>query len=95
MLARWKRITPEEREVNQIPDELPSQLERTVADFVEYYNFHRYHKTLGNVTPANFLQPFHNPDHTLGIQLAVVKQFLPYPSCLVKRNIFKGNGQES
>jgi len=44
------------REVNQVPYELPGQLERAIADFVEYYNFRRYHKVLGNVTPSDVLQ---------------------------------------
>ena len=39
------------REVNQLPYELPSQLERAIAGFVDYYNYRRYHKALGNVTP--------------------------------------------
>ena len=43
------------REVNQLPYELPSQLERAIAAFVDYYNFRRYHKALGDVTPADVL----------------------------------------
>jgi putative transposase len=43
------------REVNQLPYELPSQLEQAIADFVDYYNYRRYHKALVNVTPADVL----------------------------------------
>jgi len=43
------------KEVNQLPYELPSELERAIAAFVDYYNYRRYHKTLGDVTPADVL----------------------------------------
>jgi putative transposase len=43
------------REVNQLPYDLPSQLEQAIADFVDYYNYRRYHKALGNITPADVL----------------------------------------
>ncbi|MDD5703307.1 MAG: integrase core domain-containing protein [Dehalococcoidales bacterium] len=43
------------REVNQMPYELPSQLERAIADFVDYYNYRRYHNALDNVTPSDVL----------------------------------------
>jgi len=43
------------REVNQVPYELPGQVEMAIADFVDYYNYRRYHKALGNVMPADVL----------------------------------------
>ena len=43
------------REVNQVPYEFPGQLERAIADFVDYYNYRRYHKALGDVTPADVI----------------------------------------
>ena len=32
---------------------LPGDLERQIGSFVEYYNNHRYHESLNNVTPAD------------------------------------------
>jgi len=52
-LERYHRSI--KREVNQIPYEFPGQLERAIADFVDYYNYRRYHKALGNVAPADVL----------------------------------------
>ncbi len=52
-LERYHRSI--KREVNQVPYELPGQLEKAIADFVDYYNYRRYHKALGNVTPADVL----------------------------------------
>jgi len=43
------------REVNQILYEFPGQLEKAITNFVEYYNFRRYHKALGDVTPTDVL----------------------------------------
>ena len=41
--------------MNQVPYEMPSDLEEALAAFVKYYNYRRYHKALGNVTPADVL----------------------------------------
>ncbi len=43
------------REVNQVPYDVPGNLEVAISDFVRYYNYRRYHKALGNVTPADVL----------------------------------------
>ena len=44
------------RDVNQVPYEMPSDLEEALAAFVNYYNYRRYHKALGNVTPADMIE---------------------------------------
>jgi hypothetical protein len=41
--------------VNQVPYEVPSDLEEALAAFVNYYNYRRYHKALGNVTSTDVL----------------------------------------
>ena len=42
--------------MNQLPYELPSDLEAAIVAFVSYYNYRRYHKALGNVTPSDVLR---------------------------------------
>ena len=32
---------------------LPGALEQAIGDFVDHYNHHRYHESLGNLTPAD------------------------------------------
>ncbi len=44
------------RDVNQLPYELPSDLEAAIVAFVSYHNYRRYHKALGNVTPSDVLR---------------------------------------
>ena len=44
------------RDVNQLPYEMPSDLEAAIVAFVSYYNYRRHHKALGNVTPSDVLK---------------------------------------
>ena len=43
-------------DVNQLLHEMPSDLEAAIVAFVSYYNYRRYHKALGNVTPSDVLR---------------------------------------
>ena len=38
-------------EINQLPYDMPSDLEKAIATFINYYNYRRYHEGLGDVTP--------------------------------------------
>ena len=53
-LERYHRAL--KTEVNQVPYEVVQDLEGAIGAFVDFYNHRRYHKALGNVTPANVLQ---------------------------------------
>jgi putative transposase len=44
------------QQVNQLPYEMTADLEQAIAEFVDYYNYRRYHKALGNMTPDDVLQ---------------------------------------
>jgi transposase InsO family protein len=37
--------------INQLPYDMPIEMEKAIAAFIKYYNYHRYHEGLGNVTP--------------------------------------------
>ena len=45
-----------EQDVNQVPYEVPGDLEVVTLGFVDYYNHRRYHKALSNVTPDDVLK---------------------------------------
>ena len=53
-LERYHRTL--KTEVNQLPYEFVSDLERAIRIFVEFYNNRRYHKALGNLTPSDVLE---------------------------------------
>jgi len=52
-LERYHRTL--KTDVNQVPYEVVQDLETAIGDFVAFYNHRRYHKALGNVTPADVL----------------------------------------
>ena len=43
------------RDVNQLPYDVPKELEVAIGEFVEFYNHRRYHKALKDITPADML----------------------------------------
>ena len=43
------------QEGNQVPYEVPSDLEVAITGFVDYYYNRRYHKALSNVTPDDVI----------------------------------------
>ena len=53
-LERYHRTM--KTEVNQVPYEVVEDLAAAIRGFVGFYNYRRYHKALGNVTPAHVLQ---------------------------------------
>ena len=53
-MAKFKRYRQTLKgEINQIPYEMPSELQGAIDRFVNYYNHQRYHEALGNVTPVD------------------------------------------
>jgi transposase InsO family protein len=48
-IERYHRTV--KREINQVPYDMPGELKEAIRAFIEYYNYHRYHEGLGNVTP--------------------------------------------
>ncbi len=53
-LERYHRTLKDD--VNQVPYEVVEDLEAAIGDFVEFYNYRRYHKALRNVTPSDVLE---------------------------------------
>ena len=43
------------RDSNQLPYDVPRELEDAIRKFVDFYNHRRYHKALKDITPADML----------------------------------------
>ncbi len=43
------------RDVNQLPYDVPNELELAIGEFVDFYNHRRYHKALKDIIPADML----------------------------------------
>jgi transposase InsO family protein len=46
-------------EINQLPYDMPSELEKAIAAFIDYYNYRRYHEGLGDVRPHDAYTGIH------------------------------------
>ena len=53
-LERYHRTLKDD--INQVPYEVVDDLEVAIRDFVEFYNYRRYHQALRVVTPADVLE---------------------------------------
>lgn len=43
------------RRVNQVPYDVPKELQSAITEFVDFYNYRRYHKALKDITPSDML----------------------------------------
>ena len=56
-MGNWSgTIRASSRDVNQVPYEVPGDLEVATLGYVGYYNHRRHHKALSNVTPNDALR---------------------------------------
>ena len=62
--------------MNQLPYEIPSRLEQAISDLVDYYNYRRYHKALGNLAPADVLYGRQNQilEHRKDVQVQTINR---------------------
>ena len=51
----WSATTTLKRDVNQLPYDVPRELEVAIGRFIDFYNYRRYHKALRDITPADML----------------------------------------
>jgi transposase InsO family protein len=53
-LERYRQTL--KRSENQVPYDVPKDLQEAISEFVEFYNHRRYHKALKDVTPSDMLE---------------------------------------
>jgi transposase InsO family protein len=46
-------------EIKMVPYEMPGQLKEAIREFIDYYNYQRYHEGLGNITPYDVYKGRH------------------------------------